>query len=389
VAGNSENIAQLWFFLEATMKRCGFLLIFACSAALLAQSVPPTTNAAPAPTRPNVTLLMSVLDSSGNPITDLTKEQLSVLDNGQTSTVSALKRVSQAPLHLAIVLSSSKSFFAEEQAAASSLVEKLIRPNVDAAFVLTAGGSKPWPNPQIDWQTEKDQLVKTIQSLDKDSGIRDAFNFDISDDNGTGSRLWRAAVQRETGPNVFDAVWAMMKNDPRPARKAIVIFREPWAHSPGGDRESADYVSAKLAEVISTAQRLKIPIYAIGIEDQSRIPSQDKNFGKVYVPTHVGAGAGLRSYDIDTQKYRYGLYQGGKANVEQISANSGGRAFWDVKKNFPDAVDGIVRDLNAQYIFTFAASPEGPTSPAHSISLVPSRNGLRLDVPTSYFIADK
>jgi hypothetical protein len=267
------------------------------------------------------------------------------------------------------------------------LVKRLIRPNIDAAFVLTAGGTKPWPNPHIDWQTDSDALAKTIQGLDRDSGIRDAFAFDISDDNGTAFRLWRAAIQRETGPDVFDAVWAMFKSDPRPARRAMIIFREPWANSPGGDKDSADYVSAKVAQVVGAAQQLKVPIYSIGLEDPMLIPGQDKNFGKVYLPTHSGGGASLRSYDIDTQKYRYGLYAGGKSNIDRVSAESGGRAFWDVKKNFPDAIERIQRELSAQYIFTFSAAPEGPASPVHSLKLVPSRAGLQIDVPASYYLA--
>jgi|tagenome__1003787_1003787.scaffolds.fasta_scaffold20953982_2 VWFA-related protein len=362
-------------------------IVLSLSATLLAQAPVPVETAMPA--RPNVTLLMSATDSSGNPITDLSKEQITVIDNGQSTPVSALRRVSGAPLHLAIVLYASKGYFAQEQAAAAALVQKVIRPNVDAAFVLTAGGSKPWPTPQINWQTDPNELAKTIQSLDKDAGIRDAFNFEISDDNGTGSRLWRAAVQRDTGPDIFDAVWAMMKSDPRPARRALVIFREPWANSPGGDKPSIDYVSGKLAAIIRNAQELKVPIFSIGIEDVALMPSQDKNFGKVYAPVHSGGGASLRSYDIDTQKYRYGLYEGGKSNIETLSASTGGRAFWDVKKNYPDAVNNIARAFDAQYIFTFAAMAEGPTTPAHSVKLVSGRSGLQVDVPAAYVLAGK
>ena len=118
------------------------------------------------------------------------------------------------------------------------------------------------------------------------------------------------------------------------------------------------------------------------------MPSQDKNFGKVYLPTHSGGGASLRSYDIDTQKYRLGLYQGGKSNIETLASSSGGRAFWDVKKSYPDAVNNITREFAGQYIFTFAASSEG-TTPAHTLRLVPNRSGLQIDVPSAYFAAGK
>src|ERR1700747_1309472 len=58
------------------------------------------------------------------------------------------------PLHLGIVLRASKTTFPWQQAAATELVRQLIHNPDDEAFVITAGGDRPWPYERLDWDNK-------------------------------------------------------------------------------------------------------------------------------------------------------------------------------------------------------------------------------------------
>jgi VWFA-related protein len=361
-------------------------LFLLASSLLSAQASLPTTSAAhPAE------LLVTAMGQDGKPIANLTKEEVGLLvDNAQPAAVGTIRRVSDEPLHLGIVLFASKAFFAREQAAATTLVQKLIRTNSDTAFVLTAGGSRPWSQPQINWQSDKDALTKTIQSLERNRGIADAFNFEIYDKDdehqvnhylafGNGNqREWNMAQQRDHGPTIFDAVWEMMKTGPQDGRHVLVIFREPWAHATGGDSESFAYVDNQVAKIVATAQKLRIPIYAIGIEDPMLIPSESKS---------LGTEGRWTSYEEMIQRERQKLYFTGKTNIGRMSSETGGRTYWNSKKDYSDAVESIAGELQGEYSLTFVPPLVGPSTSAHAIKYVPNRLDLHIKGPTAYYLA--
>jgi hypothetical protein len=83
------------------------------------------------------------------------------------------------PLRLGIVLLASDTTFAQQQTAAIDLVQRVIRPNLDAAFIVTARGKKPWPSERLDWKSDPAEMAKNIQGLDRNAGLPDAFNFDM------------------------------------------------------------------------------------------------------------------------------------------------------------------------------------------------------------------
>src|SRR4051812_38376091 len=108
-------------------------LFLLASSLLSAQASPPAIATAGHPTE----LLVSAVGQDGKPVANLTKEELGLLvDNAQPAPVGTIRRISDEPLHLGIVLFASKAFFRQEQAAAAALVQKLIRKHLDAGFVL-------------------------------------------------------------------------------------------------------------------------------------------------------------------------------------------------------------------------------------------------------------
>src|SRR5215471_799176 len=137
-------------------------------------------NAAHATPRPRaVPLMISVTDSSGNPVMGLAKEQLTRMDGNQPVQPLNIYKAQDVPLHLGIALLDTPGTFAQQQSAASGLAQRVIRPNMDAAFVVSARGTKPWPGERLEWTQDPGQLTKLIQGLDRNAGVPDAFNFEM------------------------------------------------------------------------------------------------------------------------------------------------------------------------------------------------------------------
>ncbi len=327
----------------------------------------PTAGAAaasstPAPARaPHfVPVLISATDSHGNPVLNLTKDQVTVLDANLSVSPLQIYKGTDIPLHLGIVLLCTPRTFAQQQAAAIDLITKVLRPGIDEAFVIAARGKRPWPGERLEWKQDPAMLTTTIKGLDPNAGFWDAFNFDLQtaetsfDENAGRSSLQTVAGN---GVSVFDVVYSMMSSDPRPSRRVVVMFREPWAHSPGFGRRANTFVEGRMARVIAAAQDAHIATFVVGLEDQQFNGITDNNIGKIYTSLHAGddggAGSAGRSFDLEMEKERKHAYDAGKSNVERLASETGGATYWSTKKNFPDAIASIANQLNGQYIVTF------------------------------------
>lgn len=361
------------------MKRFGLLIILLASARLFAQNA-----ATPSP-RP-VAVLFSATDSSGNPVHNLSKDAVSVLDNNTPATVSDVHPVSEAPLSVAIVLLASKTNFSKQKAAAAELVQKLLRSDKDQAFVITAGGTKAWPNGTLQWQADKNELTKTINSLDQGTGVPDAFKYDLSTysaDTPTSAARWRIEQQQGAGVSIFDAIWGMMMMDRRAARRVVVMFRNPWAHATGLSQQSRNYTDQMHNQVIDAAQRLHAAIFTIGVEEpnptsSSGIDELKSSYGQ------NGIGEILREQDRQIRLQQERLYNSGRANVERLAEETGGKAWWGGKNNFGDAVAGISNSLNGQYLLTFV--PATNTAGSHGLK-VKCSSGARTAAPNGFVLA--
>jgi len=336
------------------------------------------------PTARPVSVLFSVTDQAGSPVRDLAKDQVTVLDNSSNATVADLRPVGDAPLSLGIVLLASPTNFKKEQAAAIDLVQKLIRSDQDRAFVITAGGGKRWTESALDWQSDPEALKKQISALDKNTGIPDAFNYDLSTysgDTATSAARWRIESQKGGGASFFDAVWGMMVADKRPARRVLVLFRNPWSHAPGMAKEYRDFSDRKHSEIVANAQKLHVTIFAIGVEENppdATNPSGELNKG--YGMNAVGDMT--REYDRQVGLQKERLYNGGRANVERLANETGGQAWWSGKYN--DIAGSIANALNGQYLLTFV--PAAPTPGPHKLK-VTCGSGTRVSAPEAFLVA--
>lgn len=356
----------------------GFLSLAPC----LAQTqVSAFANAAGAQQR-RVTILLTLTDHSDNPLQSVAKDALSVVEDSQPGDLLDVRSANQLPLQLGLVLLSSNTNFSQQQAAAIELVRKVIRANLDRAFVVSAGGDKPWSNTRLDWQSDPADLEKTIRSLDRDTGLPDAFTYNLTEDNANQNRRLRIQRYSTGDTSVFDIIWNMLKSDPRPARRAVVIFRNAWAHSPGLGNTVQHLVDERHSRIIADAQRLWTAFYVVGVEEPTPPPAA---LSQTYAPTFTGAGGYNRVYDQEMEKLRDRAYNGGKNNLERLASETGGMTWWSARKNYPDAVNGITNHLNSQYAVSYAVHGIATPGAQHLLQIKANQSGTRVFVQRAYF----
>lgn len=354
----------------------GFLL--SSLAAVSQVPGPPATPAVSA--QRQVTIFVSAVDRGGNPLQSLTKDQVSVVDNNQPGTVQEVRNATELPLHLGMVLLCSKTHFAQEQKAAIDLAHKVLRPNVDKAFVLAAGGEKGGTS-QLEWLPDADRVEAAIHALDKDSGLPDPFNFDLSNYSVATTRMNIQQIA-SGGPNVFDFIWKFMDTDLRPARRAIVLFRNPWGHSPGLDSRFHEIIEARHNKIIADAQEIWAALYVIGVEERVAPPPAD--LGRTYAPTLTGQGGQERVYDQEMDKLRNRQYNAGRNNVERLGVETGGGVWLNPKKDFSDAVAAIANRLKGSYALSYSV-PQNVGGAVHSLQVRANHQDAHIATQKEYF----
>lgn len=363
---------------------------FVLTAALFAQVIP-SQDAQPAPaqrgTEHTISVVFSATDGHGNPLRELTKDNVSVSENNQALQTVQVRDASELPLDLGIMLLASKEKFSQEQAAIIDLVQRALRPGKDKAFVLTAAGEKPWPNPKLNWLTEPSAVADMVRGLDKNAGLPDLFSYVLATDNIGIDRLSIQSFNSGGGFSVFNVVWAMMKTDPAPARRVVVSFRLPSAHAPGWGERNSRACEQNHNYVIETAESLGVSFYTIGLEDQipgANIASND--IQRNYQPLHNGNSVGSRQYDADLDKYLTTQYVAGRNNIIRIADETGGRPYWTTKKNYTDAIAAIANELSGRYVVSFVPPDKSAASPVHPIKVQVS-GAAHVSAPRAYIVS--
>ena len=212
----------------------------------------------------------------------------------------------------------------------------------DEAFVVTAGGDRPWPSPRLDWDNKPDSLIKFIKGLDKMAGVPEAFKFEVQTTSTASFREWLTLYKGVPAEqSVFAIATAMMKSDPRPARHVLVMFRDPWDHSPGWGSAYGKYVDQRHDAVISILKEAGIRTYIIGIDDPSTRPKIAGGMDTNYTMMHAGEGSYMRDVDEQVRKAIDVLMAAGRTNVERLTSQTGGVVAYGSKKNYTDAVPVI------------------------------------------------
>ncbi len=354
-----------------------FLIVFVCACAMAQVTPASEKGLVERPATPpefQMKVQFTALDGNGNPIRGVGKDQVTLFDYNQAVKVQDVQDASSLPLDLGIVLLASKDKFDQQQAAAIELVKRVLRPGTDRAFVITAGGEKGWAGSRLTWQGDPNEIAQTIKALDKDAGFSDAFNYELE---VTGSGLDRMLIEHYAGSggvSVFDVCWKMMASDPRPVRRAVVVFRRATRHAPGMQDRVRQDVENNHARVIAISQALGMTIYTIGVEEPNPTSNTMRaSMQNSYVPQHYGGDQTTRDTDDKVNRELELQYSGGRSNVNRIAEQTGGMPFWSGKKNYQDAVNGVASAISAPYIVSFTPVSGPNLGQVHPLKVQVSR----------------
>ncbi len=299
-------------------------------------------------------LMFSATDASGSPVANLSKGQLSINDNGQLTPVSELHAMPDLPIDMGIILLG-RVDFNQQQNAAIELVKSL-RPGKDRAFVMVAGGDRAVKG-ELPWLSDQTKLIAQIKSLDKHVGYPDPFEYKV---NRSAAGLERNTTQEYSGDTTsfFDFAWQNFTASPRFARRILVVFRTPMGHAPGTSGRVVQYSDLRQMHVIQGSQFFRTPIFILGIEDLGMYLAGPKDIAGIHMSINSGSGdaAAMRGTDRAVQRITEQQYEAGRNSLNLIAAQSGGRIWFDPKKNYSDAISGIQAELAVPYVISFPAS---------------------------------
>ncbi len=262
------------------------------------------------------TIFFTAADRSKRFVSDLTKENILVLEDGQPQEIFTFQRNIDLPLSIAILLDTSISeqrTLPDEKAAARSFLEAVVRPQKDEAAILSFTGDVTL---EQGFTGNMDRLRRAIDRVEfvPPSGYVGG-NVVV----GPGSTQPTPPISdtnaaRAGSTAIWDAVWAcandLMADSAENTRRAMILLTD------GEDTSSR----LKMHEAIERAQKADAFIYAIGIGDS---------------------------------------YHGGvdMASLKKIAEQTGGRAYFpQSERELRDAFAQIQRDLREQYLLAYSPS---------------------------------
>ncbi|HEX8249659.1 MAG TPA: VWA domain-containing protein [Pyrinomonadaceae bacterium] len=203
-----------------------------------------------------VNVLFTAQDKDRRLLTDLKKEDIRILEDGQSQQIFTFARQSDLPLSIAILIDTSQSqqrTLPEEKDAAKSFVESVVRPEKDEVAVLSFTGET----------TLEQDLTGNVQRLRR-AIDRVEFVPAAGTLNGVliGTPPISGRSQQVAGSTaIWDALWVtsneVLSKAPERTRRAIVLM------SDGVNT----FGNKKLEDAVNQAIKNDAIIYSIGIGD--------------------------------------------------------------------------------------------------------------------------
>lgn len=255
-------------------------------------------------------IFFTAADRNKRFISDLKKENIRVLEDGQPQEIFTFQRNIDLPLSIAILLDTSISeqrTLPDEKAAAQSFLEAVMRSQKDEAAILSFTGDVTL---EQGFTGNVERLRRAIDRVEfvPPSGyvggnvvVGTPPISDVNRDLAGSTAIW-------------DAVWVcshdLMGESADNTRRAIILLTD------GVDTSSR----LKMREAIESALKADVFIYAIGIGDS----------------------------------YEGGVEMG---SLKKIAEQTGGRAYFpQSEKELRSAFDQIQRDLREQYLLAYSPS---------------------------------
>jgi VWFA-related protein len=303
-----------------------------------------------------VSVLATVRDKHGKIVSDLTKDDFQLDEDGRPQTINYFVHESDLPLRLGLLVDTSLSqrrVLDQERTASYSFLDKLLRQDKDSAFVIHFDHEVELLQ---DFTPSRPQLQAALQklSIPQYDGGGGGSNGGGGSGNGGGGGGGRSRGGHGGGTLLYDAIFLASDElmSKQQGRKALILLSDGVDH---GSKET-------MAEAIATAQRADTIIYSVLFADEDENYSRPGGFGMGGRGGGMGGGRGGGRYPQEQRP-------DGKKILEQISRETGGQLFRASKKETLDKIYAeIDEDLRNQYSLAYTPD-KGNTVGYHKIHL--------------------
>ncbi len=276
-----------------------------------------------------VNVLASVRTKKGEYVTDLTKDDFTVLENGKPQTIRYFSRETDLPLTLGLMIDTSMSqvkVLEPERSACFHFLDQVLRPDKDKVFIM-----------QFDMAVMmRQELTANRRKLDDVlSGVDTPTRQELSMQSGGGTLLYDA---------MYKAAREVMANQLN--RKALIVMTD-------GVDTGSEY---SLAAAIEAAQRSDTLIYSIEFSDEG------------YYGGFPGMGPD------------------GRGVLVRMAKDTGGSFYAVSKKLSIDQIfEAIQTELRSQYSIGFVSDEPVRISEFRKLQLTTNRKGLSLQYRDRYW----
>jgi VWFA-related protein len=316
-----------------------------------------------------VSVLATVRDKHGKTISNLTKDDFVLQEDGKPQAIEYFARESDLPLRLGLLVDTSLSqrrVLEQERSASYSFLDQLLRVDKDLAFVIHFDREVELLQ---EFTASRPKLQAALQSLQtpESGGYRGGGGASGGGGGaGGGYGGGRGSGHRGGGTLLYDAVYLASEElmSKQQGRKALIILSDGVDH---GSKET-------LVSAIETAQRADTVVYSILFKD-------DEGYGFQHGGM-MGPHGGGRPGGRFPQQER----PDGKKVLDQISKQTGGRLFEVSKKQTVDKIYAqIQEELRNQYSLGYA--PDKSAGPGyHKIQVTAKQKDLVVQARDGYYL---
>jgi VWFA-related protein len=328
-----------------------------------------------------VTLPVTVRDKKGQIVTNLTKDDFTLLEDNRPQTIKYFNLDTNLPLTLGLLVDTSmsmRSAFDQEKTASKTFLNQMLTKPMDKAFLIHFDREVELLQDLTD---SKDKLASSLEELGPTQS-------DSTADSDPGQRR----MHRGGGTQLYDAIFLacddLMKK--QQGRKALVVL------SDGEDRGSKETLNS----AIEAAQRANTVVYTIYFkgEEQHDSGSHGGGFGHPHGGMgggwpggggYPGGGGGYPGGGHGGQRPSEESHVDGKKIMIQIAEQTGGRMYEAKKKeNFDQVYASIAEELRSQYMLGYTPDKSSSDNSYHKITLTAKKKDLYVQTRDGYY-ADK
>ncbi len=339
-----------------------------------------------------VNALVTVRDKKGAIVSNLTKEDFALEDDGRPQTIRYFSNETDLPLTLGLLVDTSMSqrrVLGEERSASSTFLDQVLRVDKDQAFVIHFDREvellQDLTSSRQKLQAALDLLQMPQRSEENRGDSPDSGSQGNPGGGGGGGRGagGRGGGSRGGGTLLYDAVYLGSKDvmAKQTGRKALIVL------SDGVDRGS----KKTLASAIEAAQRADTLVYSILFQAEEQTSGYGRGgmggMGGGMGGRGGGMGGGMGGrHGGGYPRYPQESRPDGKKILERLSKETGGR-FFEVSKKHPiDATyDQIQDELRHQYSLGYSPNPPHDEAGYHKITVTVPKKDVVVQTRDGYY----